>query len=541
LRRVVTVGAVVLILLGVAARFTDLDRHFYFHDEAATSLTLSGYESAEVGRALADGREITAAQIGIFQHAGGRGVADTVHSLAVNDPQHPPLFFGLARLWAYVAGSSITSLRALAALFGLLALAAGGWLAYALFGSRQTALIAVALLAISPFQILYAKEAREYSLWVAAVAASSAALLLALNSRSMRAWLLYSLTLAAALYAFPNTILVVLGHALFLLFQERNRQIFKPFVTAVGGALVLFLPWIGEMVLQRGALRAGTDWTTETVPFSTLLHSWLVVFGLGVVDKKEGPTSVGTLPGLVFGAVLLAEVAALVVLRRRGPRAAWLLVASLIFATAFPLMLADVATGGIRSVIPRYLAPVYLALTIALAFLISEGLSADRARTRTVTALVAFGTIAAAAASYAESTRARVWWNQDDAAAAENFAVAETLNRMQRPLLVSTSGSTLLSMSHYLRPETRIRIVLDGRAPPLRDGFSDIVFYGSPANGAAAARLTALLRDVRLHNQARLRPISLALPCCGLGIRPIPRQFWRLIPEPRESRRRTRE
>ena len=154
---------------------------------------------------------------------------------------------------------------------------------------------------------------------------------------------------------------------------------------------------------------------------------------------------------------------------------------------------------------------------------------------------MALGTIAAAAASYAESAPARVWWNQDDVASAQNFAVAEAVNRMQRPLLVSTSGSTLLPMSHYLRPETRIRIVLDGRAPPIGGGFSDIVFYGSPANGAAAARLTALLRDLRLHHHAKLQPVSLALPCCGLGIQGIPRQFWRLIPEPRESRGRTRE
>ena len=536
LRRVVTAGAVVLILLGVIARFTDLDRHFYFHDESATSLALSGHQSADVGRALADGREITAAQVGKFEHTGERGVADTVHSLAINDPQHPPLFFGLARLWAYVAGSSITSLRAVAALFGLLALAACGWLAYELFGSRQTTLIAVALLAISPFQILYAKEAREYSLWVAAVAASSAALLVALRSGSLRAWVLYSLTVAAALYTFPNTVLVVLGHALFLFFQARSRPVFKGFAAAVGGAFVLFLPWIGEMVLQRGALRAGTDWTSESIPFSTLLHSWLVVFGLGVADKKEGPTSVGTLPGLVFGAVLVVEIAALVVLRLRGPRAAWLLVACLIASAAFPLMLADVATGGIRSVNPRFLAPVYLALTIALAFMISQGLSAHRARTRAITAAVALGTIAAAAASYAESARAKVWWNQDDVATAENLAVTEAVNRMQRPLLVSTSGSTLLQMSHYLRPETRIRIVLDGRAPPLGGGFSDIVFYGSPANGAAAARLTALLDDVRRRHHAKLQPVSLDLPCCGLGIRPIPRQFWRLIPEDRKRR-----
>jgi hypothetical protein len=162
--------------------------------------------------------------------------------------------------------------------------------------------------------------------------------------------------------------------------------------------------------------------------------------------------------------------------------------------------------------------------------LLPEGLAASRVGFRALAVLLACAVVAAASGSYVASARARVWWIQDDGAAAENFAVSEKLNKLSRPLLISTSGGTLLEMSHYLRPETRIRVVLDGRVPPLGRGFSDILIYGSPANGAAAARLAALLRDVRRHHNAQLQPVSLELPCCGLGIRPIPGQFWRLVP-----------
>jgi uncharacterized membrane protein len=527
--RVVIAAAALLVLAGSAARFIHLDRHFYFHDEAATSLRISGYTAADFGRAVT-GREITAAQIQPFQRNTDRGLADTVHSLAVNDPQHPPLFFILARLWAGVAGASITSLRALSALFSLLALACAGWLVRELFGSWRTTWIAVALLAISPFQLLYAQEAREYSLWVATVAASSAALLIALRSSSARAWIFYALTLATALYTFPNTALVALGHAIFLLLQPRGRQVFWRFVAAVAGAFVLFVPWIGVMVLERGAFRAGTDWTTASVPFSTLLRSWLVVFGLGVVDKKEGAVSVTVLQGLLFAAVIVVEVAALVVLRLRGPRSAWLFVASLIAASAAPLMLADIAAGGIRSAIPRYLAPVYLGLSIALAFLLSYSLAARSAGIRALASLLALATVGVAAVSYAGNTGARVWWNQDDGAAPQNLAVSRALNRLDRPLLISTGVGTLLEMSHYLRPQTRIRVVLDGREPPLGRGFREVLLYGSPANPAAASRLAALLRDIRRRRAQTLRPLSLVLPCCGAGTTPIPRQLWQLRP-----------
>ena len=526
--RLLVVAAIVLVAVGGAARFVHLDRLFYFHDEAATSLRLSGRTAAEY-RGFVAGHLVEARQVARFQRAGG-GVGSTVRSLATDDPQHPPLFFVLARLWAGGFGSSPVALRALAAVFGLLELAAAGWLVQLLFRSRPTTLVAVALLAISPFQILYSDVAREYSLWMATVAASGAALVTAARKGSAKWWTTYALLLAAALYSFPNTLFLIGGHALYVLLTARSRL--KRFALSAGAAVVAYLPWLAVMALERGAFEAGTSWTAERIPFSTLLRSWLVVAGVGVVDDHHAQTALDTTSALLYGAVLLVEIVALWVLKARGPRGAWAFVATTIVATAGPLVVADLAAGGIRSTIPRYLAPMYLALTIALAFLIREGLRHPRPLRRAAVAALAIAVVGAAAGSFAGRARATVWWTQDDGAAAENRAVSRLVNSLPQPLLVSTGLGTLLELSHSLRPGTRIRVVVDGRQPSLPGGGTSIVVYGSPANGAAAARLAALLRDVRRRGEFTAEPVSLSLGCCGAGIRPIPRQVWRLEPKP---------
>jgi uncharacterized membrane protein len=531
--RLVLGVAVALTGLGVVLRFAYLGHHFYFHDEAETSLRISGYTAATFNQFVA-GHTVTVAQIRRFQAPSRLGLLDTVHSLALNDPQHPPLFFVAAHVWARLFGASIVSVRSLSALFGVLALACAGWLMRELGGSARAAWVAVGLVAISPFEFLYSQEAREYSLWVAAVAASSAALLRALRTMSGRTWAFYAFLLGAALYAFPLSALVALGHAIFVLLDPRRRAKLRRFLGASAGAAVLFLPWVGEMILQRGALRAGTSWTGSPVPFSSLFHSWLVVFSLGVLDKSgASPLNDGWIAAFVV--VIAVEAGALVMLFRIAPRSTWQFVVCLAGATVLPLMIADLTVGGVRSTIPRYIAPTYLALTIGLAFVLSEGLVASRTRIRLLTAVIGLAIVAAGVGSYVESAPAKVWWNQDDGAAAENLAVSIYVNRQQRPLLISTAPGTLLEMSHYLRPTIPVRVLLSGRLRQLPTRSTTVVLYGSPADERAATALASLVREIRRRGLS-VRPLVLPLPCCGDAIHAIPHQAWLLEGNTQRSR-----
>ena len=521
----------VVVLAGSAARFVNLGVKFWYHDEATTSLRVSGYDSGDVRHALA-GRVFTPQAARRYQQVNGqRGLRSSVRSLAREDPQHPPLFYVLAREWAVSVGDSIVSLRGLAALLSLLVLPAMYWLATEVFGPRSERWIVVGLVAVSPFQILYAQDAREYSLWAVTTAASSAALLRALRLRTGRAWSLYALLLAAGLLTDPLTVGVALGHGLYVLISQRSalRRALRPFAAAAAVAAAAFAPWAYVMATERGALTSGTDWTSSRAPLHSVAKAWLVEAGLPFVDNPavRQPLSIATAT-LALAALVLVAVGS-TMLWRRGPRRSALFVAALFAGSGLPLMVADVGLGGVRSTVPRFLVPVMLALVLPVAFLLARWLRAPARLGRLVALATCTVLLAAAASSYANSVSESVWWPHDDGAAAENLAVTRLLNRGTQPFLITTGAGNMLEMIHYLRPATRILLVDDTRElrlPP-RSAFPVLV-YGSSSGGAAAQRLTALLSALRRTARVRLRSLAPALPCCGAGIRQEPSQLWQL-------------
>jgi uncharacterized membrane protein len=522
--RVLASVVLLVVLCACAARFVHLDRHFYFHDEATTSLYLSGYTWHDFERDVSS-KTSKVADVRRYQEVGSSGgVLTEVHHLAQGDPQHPPLFFVAAHFWAAVFGSSITSFRALAALFGVLTLPCVFWFGRELFGSPGPAWISVGLTAISPFQVLYSQEAREYSLWAATTALASAALLFALRRSTRAAWALYALCVVLALYTFPLSLLVLACHAVYV--GIGSRQSLKPFAVAAALALLACVPWALAATRSRSAFRAGTDWTTESISFVTLMKSWLVVLAGNVVDKR-GDTGLTASVTVLLAAVVAAQVVALVFLWLRGPRRAALYVTLLVAGSFLSLALADLATGGVRSAVPRFLVPTYLGLTLAFGYLIFRGLQSKDVFLRIGSVAVAAGAIACAVGSYAHEASARVWWNQDDGAAAESRAVVDVLNRRDGAFLIATGAGALLELTNYLRPETRIRLVLNGVPPQIPPGTRHVFAYGSPATPVAAERLRRLLSGLRARG-AGVDAVHVELPCCGAGIAAEANQFWRV-------------
>jgi hypothetical protein len=166
---------------------------------------------------------------------------------------------------------------------------------------------------------------------------------------------------------------------------------------------------------------------------------------------------------------------------------------------------------------------------LPVAFLVAQWLRSPAGLARGLAAMTAAGLIAAAAASYANGISAPVWWTHDDGAAAENLAVTRLLNRGVHPFLITTGAGNVLEMVHYLRPGVRILLVDDVRQLQLPSAAAfPILVYGSPSGGAAAQRLTALLRALRRSTRVRLKPLAPTLPCCGAGIRRQQRQLWQV-------------
>src|SRR5262245_53496883 len=151
--------ALALLAAGIGLRFVNLEGKVYGLDETFTSLRISGYSEADAVKDLSLKRTgaIGLEDIRKYQrYSPEPGVEGTVLGLAAEEPQHPPLYYAMARSWAQWLGDSVAVNRSLPALLSLLAFPCVYWLCRELFAARAVAWAAVALLAISPFQLAYA-------------------------------------------------------------------------------------------------------------------------------------------------------------------------------------------------------------------------------------------------------------------------------------------------------------------------------------------------------------------------------------------------
>src|SRR5689334_15764847 len=92
--------AIALLVLGIVLRFVNLDRKVYWHDETYTSLRIAGYTKEEFVRQVFNGQVIGVDELKPYQRPNpNKGLRDTVTSLAIDEPQHPPLYYVTARFW----------------------------------------------------------------------------------------------------------------------------------------------------------------------------------------------------------------------------------------------------------------------------------------------------------------------------------------------------------------------------------------------------------------------------------------------------------
>ncbi|MDQ6826861.1 MAG: hypothetical protein M3Z14_06645, partial [Candidatus Eremiobacteraeota bacterium] len=133
-------GAAAMVILGVVFRFSNLEGKLFWRDEAITALRVAGYTGAEFTREMYDGRVRSVAELRRYQNPQSEKTAtDVIHSLAIEDPHHPPLYYLMERRWTQFFGTSFFVRRSLSALIGILFIAAMLWLTQELFSNRVVA------------------------------------------------------------------------------------------------------------------------------------------------------------------------------------------------------------------------------------------------------------------------------------------------------------------------------------------------------------------------------------------------------------------
>lgn len=490
---------VVLLVIGIFFRFVNLERKVYWHDETYTSLRISGYTAKEVRQQIFNNRVITGTYFDKYQRPNPeKNLGDTIKSLAVEDPQHPPLYYIIARFWVQIFGNSVTAIRSLSAFISLLVFPCVYWLCKELFRvPLSVPFIAIALMAISPIHLIYAQEAREYMLWTVTILLSSASLLRAIRlesknkelakkqqaSDSTFAWGIYAATLALSLYTFLLSGFVAVAHAIYIftIAKFKFNKTVKDYLLASLAGFLAFMPWILVVLFNFYQLDSVTSWTKTQINFINLIQGWLIQlshifwdFNLGF----ENPLSY-----LITPVILIFVGYAIYFLYRTSNEKSWLFIVLLIAVPALPLMLPDLLFGGIRSLSDRYLLPSYLGIQIAVAYLLATQIYSGNLARRQIWQIITVLIITCGMISCGVNSQAETWWSK--VISYGNPQVATIINQASRPLLISDSFGinygNVFSLSYLLEPKVRFQLVKEQKTPKISNQFTDI-FFLNPAN-----------------------------------------------------------
>ncbi|UNU22981.1 glycosyltransferase family 39 protein [Microcoleus vaginatus] len=502
---------IAVLVIGILFRFANLDRKFYWIDETYTSLRVSGYTEAEIIKQISYQKITSPADLQKYQQINSeKTLSDTLNSLATEDPQHPPLYYVLARYWAQWFGSSVAAMRSLAAVISLLVFPAIYWLAWELFESSAVAWMAIAIFAISPYHILFAQEARQYSLWTVTTILSSAALLRAMRSGENQnavplvlSWALYAGTTTLGFYTHLLFVCVAAAHAIYVAVIANWRDV-KTFISYYVASLIAlsgFMPSLVNTVENFNQVRSTTVWAEQT-NYLRLVSRWVGSLSIAFFDIGIDGTANATQLALLIpvGIMILALVGyALYFLCRKTPKRVWLIVLLLIATTALFLAVPDIIKGGRRSGNPRYLVPCYVGIQLAVAYLLSTKISnnLEKFKQHKLWKIVIVAVFSAGIISGGVSSQADIWWNKGSGWL-RALEVATTINSASNPLIISdTNIAYLMPLSYHLQP--KVKLLIEPRCytscyknrelakkkpqpPQVPGGFSELFLYRPSSN-----------------------------------------------------------
>lgn len=183
--------------------------------------------------------------IALSQH----GLEDLLRLTVLTDT-HPPLYYVILKYWLAL-GQSEGHVRLLSAIFSTASIPLTYAVVSSLYKDNKVGLLGAAVMALSPFQIWYAQEARMYAMLTFFVLASAYLFIRALREGRRQDWAGYALATALALYTDNGAIWYVVATAIFfLLSRKRFPGRGKQWLWSQGAILLLYGPWLPFLLRQ---------------------------------------------------------------------------------------------------------------------------------------------------------------------------------------------------------------------------------------------------------------------------------------------------
>jgi len=293
-----------IILVGAILRFTNLEEKPLWLDELITGILTFG----EGYQAIPKETFFAIHQIPSFFDYQGSSCAK-IASLLTEQSTHPPLFFCLMHQWlgaiqsmpeAFGKWSLAFQLRSLSAIFGIGAIALLFHLNRVAF-SQRAGLVGAGMMAVSPFAVYLAQEARHYTfaLILITVALFAFIKLLLATHHPFPYWLLWGISNSLGLYTHYFFLLAFIAQILCLLFLSQSRRRFLVLWGVVMGISLSYMPWLPTVMTHVSSSK--TEWLPSADGLSPIYQ--LLVGGLIMVitlPVEQQPLLIQILSGTVM-------------------------------------------------------------------------------------------------------------------------------------------------------------------------------------------------------------------------------------------------
>lgn len=480
---------IAVLIIGIFFRLLNIDKKVYWVDETDSLMRISGGSKQEVVKEVFNGEIITAEalQANYQTLVPEKNIVNMFQALS--EDTHPPFYFILSRSWFQLVSpwlTSVTATRSLSVFLSFLVFPALYWLCLELFNSPFIGYIALTIVAISPVHVLYAQEARLYTLWILLTILSSASLLRAMKLQTNSSWFLYALMLSLNCYTYLFSALVAIGQGIYVLIIEKlrfSKNLIRYLLSSLF-AFLLAIPWMITIAMNWDNFRRASSWIEGgnssvlnllIVSFNNIINSFVDFWFIYVYFPDL------TLPNLRMGIIIKPLLLILIAysiyfLCRRTHQRVWLFVLTLIGTTPAILLLKDIMSNSSSVTQARYLIPSYVGIQIAIAYLLgSKCLESKRTKMwRLITILL----ISAGILSISISSQAETWSNKYNH---NQHEVAGVINQKTNPvLIIESSPIAALSLSHHLKPKTSLLLLRNYQQldiTNLSDNYQEIFLY----------------------------------------------------------------
>jgi hypothetical protein len=187
---------------------------------------------------------------------------------------HPPLYFILLRWWREIFGESATVARMFSLVSSLLAIPLMYWIGRELY-RPAVGLWCAALMALSPLQIIFARETRPYAIATTlALATAAAAVVIYRHGWTLKRAVALTFALLAMMLTHYLTAGVALGLLAWLMIALPGKDRWRTLATfAIAGAIYCLI-WGPILIQQLRFTGRNLDWLREPGPHHALTTLW---------------------------------------------------------------------------------------------------------------------------------------------------------------------------------------------------------------------------------------------------------------------------